>query len=144
MHAAFKTVSNAIELAMIADSTALMQACKRGAPSARVSLNKCLAEVQKGSLCQHAKIFCSVQFLGQGPLLSAKCSEFFFGRRPLPFGGSHLRLPSGPAGIRTTTGSLSALARPTYQRNVQKKFWTGNLCQLCQGPLYGGIEHSLA
>ena len=41
---------------------------------------------------------------------------FFFGRRPLPFVGSHLRLPSGPAGIRTTTGSLSALARPTpYQ-----------------------------
>ena len=36
---------------------------------------------------------------------------FFCGRRPLPFGGSHLRLPSGPAGIRTTT--LSALARPT-------------------------------
>ena len=34
---------------------------------------------------------------------------FFCGRRPLPFGGSHLRLPSGP-GIRTTTGSLSALA----------------------------------
>ena len=32
------------------------------------------------------------------------------------FGGSHLRLPSGPAGIRTITGSLSALARPTpYQ-----------------------------
>ena len=45
------------------------------------------------------------------------CPTFFFcGRRPLPFGGSHLRLPSGPAGIRTTTGSLSALARPTpYQ-----------------------------
>ena len=41
---------------------------------------------------------------------------FFFGRRPLPFGRSHLRLPSGPAGIRTTIGSLSALARPTpYQ-----------------------------
>ena len=40
----------------------------------------------------------------------------FCGQRPLPFGGSHLRLPSGPAGIRTTTGSLSALARPTpYQ-----------------------------
>ena len=36
----------------------------------------------------------------------------FCGRRPLPFGGSHLRLPSGSAGIRTTTGSLSALARP--------------------------------
>ena len=35
----------------------------------------------------------------------------FFDRRPLPFGGSHLRLP-----IRTTTGSLSALGRPTpYQ-----------------------------
>ena len=40
---------------------------------------------------------------------------FFCGRRPLPFGGSHLRLPSGPAGIRTTTGSLSALARPTKE-----------------------------
>ena len=41
---------------------------------------------------------------------------FFCGRRPLPFVGSHLKLPSGPAGIRTTTGSLSALARPTpYQ-----------------------------
>ena len=39
---------------------------------------------------------------------------FFCGRRPLPFGGSHLRLPSGPAGIRTTTGSLSALARPRH------------------------------
>ena len=40
----------------------------------------------------------------------------FLGQRPLPFGGSHLRLPSGPAGIRTTTGSLSAMARPTpYQ-----------------------------
>ena len=33
-----------------------------------------------------------------------------------PVAGSHLRLPSGPAGIRTATGSLSALARPTpYQ-----------------------------
>ena len=37
----------------------------------------------------------------------------FFGRRPLPFGGSHLRLPSGPAGIRTTTGSLSAEYKQT-------------------------------
>ena len=34
---------------------------------------------------------------------------FFCGRRPLPFGGSHLRLPSGPAGIRTTTGNLLSL-----------------------------------
>ena len=33
MHAAFKTESNASELAMIASSTALMQACKRGVPS---------------------------------------------------------------------------------------------------------------
>ena len=48
---------------------------------------------------------------------------FFFDRRPLPFGGSHLRLPSGPAGIRTTTGSLSALARPTpYQRSHRVAF----------------------
>ena len=42
----FKTVSNAIELAMIASSTALMQACKHGAPSAGVvSLTECSAEV---------------------------------------------------------------------------------------------------
>ena len=47
---------------------------------------------------------------------AAVIRPFFFCRRPLPFGGSHLRLPSGPARIRTTTGSLSALARPTpYQ-----------------------------
>ena len=44
---------------------------------------------------------------------TAYCIAFFFGRRPLPFDGSHLRLPSGPAGSRPTTGSLSALARPT-------------------------------
>ena len=56
MHVAFKTVSNAIELAMIASSTTLMQACKRGAPSARVvGLNECSTEVQKGSLCQQCK-----------------------------------------------------------------------------------------
>ena len=36
--------------------------------------------------------------------------SFFCGRRPLPFSGSHSRLPSGQAGIRSTTGSLSALA----------------------------------
>ena len=47
----------------------------------------------------------------------------FCGQRPLPFGGSHLRLPSGPAGIRTTTGSLSALARPTpYQLSHRVAF----------------------
>ena len=52
----------------------------------------------------------------------------FFGRRPLPFGGSHLRLPSGPAGIRTTTGSLSALARPTpYQLSQRAAYLTGPL-----------------
>ena len=51
-----------------------------------------------------------------GGFVAWRLGGFFCGRRPLPFGGSHLRLPSGPAGIRTTTGSLSALARPTpYQ-----------------------------
>ena len=49
--------------------------------------------------------------------------SLFFGRRPLPFGGSHLRLPSGPAGIRTTTGSLSALAIPMpYQLSHRVAF----------------------
>ena len=48
--------------------------------------------------------------------VDANEQDFFCGRRPLPFGGLHLSLPSGPAEIRTTTGSLSALARPTpYQ-----------------------------
>ena len=60
------------------------------------------------SHCEKSKVWSSI------------CIEqnrhLFCGRRPLPFGGSHLRLPSEPPGIRTTTGSLSALARPTpYQ-----------------------------
>ena len=62
-----------------------------------------------------------------GPCLATprRCPGFFCGRRPLPFGGSHLRLPSGPAGIRTTTGSLSALARPTpYQLSHRVAFAT--------------------
>ena len=59
-------------------------------------------------------------------LLLTSNTSFFF-RRPLPFGGSHLRLPSGPAGIRTTTGSLSALARPTpYQLSHRVALLTSN------------------
>ena len=50
---------------------------------------------------------------------TTQTTPFFCGRRPLPFGGSHLRLPSGPAGIRTTTGSLSALQ--TTQTTPQTK-----------------------
>ena len=57
-----------------------------------------------------------VVVLFNGPAWHTSCHLLFFCQRPLPFGGSHLRLPSGPAGIRTATGSLSALARPTpYQ-----------------------------
>ena len=56
------------------------------------------------------------KYLMTGRISPWMTTLFFCGQRPLPFGGSHLRLPSGPAGIRTTTGSLSALARPTpYQ-----------------------------
>ena len=62
VHAASKTVSNAIELAMIASSTALMQTCKRGAPSAGVvSLTVCSAEVP----CVHKHQGCSAQAIGQ-------------------------------------------------------------------------------
>ena len=51
VHTAFKTVFDAIELAMIASSTALIQTCKRGAPSLRtVALSKCSAEVLEGQL----------------------------------------------------------------------------------------------
>ena len=35
---------------------------------------KCLAEIQKAACVSSAKIFCSVQFFGQGPGLSSKCS----------------------------------------------------------------------
>ena len=55
---------------------------------------------------------------------------FFFGRRPLPFGGSHLRLPSGPAGIRTTTGSLSA-------RNCKMRKMMSLNCSICLMPIFG-------
>ena len=58
-------------------------------------------------------------------LLQTPWTPFFCGRRPLPFGGSHLKLPSRPAGIRTTIGSLSALARPTpYQLSHRVAFQT--------------------
>ena len=100
----FKTVSNAIELAMIASLTALMQACKRVAPSARViNLTECSAKVQcisvrvavhklsvnKCMRCSQLYSMRSVDhgavsarlvqgwersFSGQGPGLSSKCS----------------------------------------------------------------------
>ena len=64
VHAAFKTVSNAIELAMMASSTALMQVCKRGAPSARaIGLSEMCGRGSGRAACvSSAKIFCSVQF----------------------------------------------------------------------------------
>ena len=64
------------------------------------------------------RVYCGPQYL------------FCFGRRPLPFGGSHLRLPSGPAGIRTTTGSLSALARPTPYQLSHRVAYCGPQYQL--------------
>ena len=71
----FQNCSNAIELAMIASSTVLMQACKRGAPSARVvGLNECSTEGRKAVCVSSTKIFCGVQFFGQEPILSAKYS----------------------------------------------------------------------
>ena len=81
MHAAFKTVSNAIELAMIASSTALMQACKRGAPSV---VNKCMRcsqlysmrSVDHGCWLRHigTGVRCGRSFTGQGSGLLSKCS----------------------------------------------------------------------
>ena len=60
----------------------------------------------------------------------------FCGRRPLPFGGSHLRLPSGPAGIRTTTGRLSALARPTPYQLSHRVASHSAQGEACPGFLY--------
>ena len=53
---------------------------------------------------------------------------FFFGRRHLPFGWSPtLRLTCGPAGNRTTTGSLSALSKdialPTSPQGRLNPVW---------------------
>ena len=43
--------------------------------------------------------------------------EFFFGKRTVPFSGSrHLSLTCGPAGNRTTTGSLSAGQKHCYTK----------------------------
>ena len=45
---------------------------------------------------------------------AVEAAMFFFGRRHLPFGWSPtLRLTCGPAGNRTTTGSLSAMSKDT-------------------------------
>ena len=55
--------------------------------------------------------------------LFGKPDSTFCGRRPLPFGGSHLRLPIGPAGIRTTTGSCQLAGKPTpYQLSHRVAF----------------------
>ena len=53
-----------------------MQVCKRGAPSARaIGLNEmCGRGSGKAACVSSAKIFCSIQFFEQGPVLSSKCS----------------------------------------------------------------------
>ena len=75
-----------------------------------------LASHSRGRSASRQVDFFRVQSIASTCIAMQRTATFFCGRRPLPFGGSHLRLPSGPAGIRTTTGNLSALARPTpYQ-----------------------------
>ena len=78
MHTAFKTESNAIELAMIASSTTLMQACKRGAPRA-VNLQALqpialMRPVDHGSWLSHIDTGMRAFSSEQGPGLSSKCS----------------------------------------------------------------------
>ena len=88
VHTAFKTVSNAIELAMIASSAALMQACKREA----------------------------------SPANTVDLSEMF-GR------DSKRQLVSA---VRKSSVAFNSLDRDqVYHRNLQQKFWTGSLYQLC-------------
>ena len=79
LHAAFKTVSNAIDLAMIASSTALMQAAS--VELLQRSTNACVAVncIRCGQLTMVAGSVTLVQgcerlFSGQGPGLSSKCS----------------------------------------------------------------------
>ena len=78
VHTAFKTESNAIELAMIASSTALMQACKRGASRA-VNLQALqpialIRSVDHGSWLSHIDTGMRAFSSEQGPGLSSKCS----------------------------------------------------------------------
>ena len=97
MHAAFKTVSNAIELAMIASSTALMQACKRGAPSAGVvSLTEWSAEVPCTSIrvavhklsvnkcmrCSQLYSMRSVDHVAGSATLVQECERSFSAQQP--------------------------------------------------------------
>ena len=75
MNAAFKTVSNAIELAMIASSTALMQACKGRAPSAVSKCMRCsrlysMRSVDHGCWLSHIGTGMRALFSGQGPVFS--------------------------------------------------------------------------
>ena len=88
VHTAFKTVSNAIELAMIASSTALMQACKREAPPAKtVDLSEMFGSDSKRQLV---------------------------------------------SAVRKSSVAFNSLDRDqVYHRNVQQRFWSGSLCQLC-------------
>ena len=57
--------------------------------------------------------------------------KFFFCPSPLPFGGSTvLRLTRGPAGNRTTTGSLSAPSRTTPYQLSHEDTWPKQIKQL--------------
>ena len=61
---------------------------------------------------------------------------FFHGKMPFFLAGArclsaghHLRLTRGPAGNRTTTGSLSASSRTTpYQLSHEDTYWQWHLC----------------
>ena len=113
MHAAFKTVSNAIELAMIASSTALMQACKRGAPSAGVvSLTECSAEVP----CTSIRV--AVHKLSVNKCM--RCSQLY----------SMRSVDHGCRNVHGCERSFSGQG-PGLVSKCSAESWTGNLCQLC-------------
>ena len=116
MHAAFKTVSNAIELAMIASSTALMQACKRGAPSAVVvSLTVCSAEVP----CTSIRVQ-GTSHRSTNACVAVNCIRC--GRLTMLAGSATL--------VQGCERSFSGQG-PGLISKCSAESWTDNLCQLC-------------
>ena len=121
MHAAFKTVSNAIELAMIASSTALMQACKRGAPSAgAVSLTECSAEVPCTSIRVAVHKLSVNKCMCCSQLYSMRSVDHVAGSATLVQGCE--RSFSGQGPVTRCTFPPSSRSRSLYGRHVSTSF----------------------